>query len=114
MSPVATLVCVPPVALVLMGSALAAMVSLVHAGAGIWVSGFFDPAFRLFSDTVVAVAAIGPQTLEIPPPNAGVYYGGLACVWFARGGWWVRGVGVVVMILAFAEPVNEMFGFLDF
>ncbi|MCZ6766471.1 MAG: ComEC/Rec2 family competence protein, partial [bacterium] len=114
MSPVATLVCVPAVAVVLMGSALAAMLSLVHADAGIWACGLLDPLCRLFADTVVAVAAMCPQLLELSPPNAGVYYAGLACAWVGRGGWWVRAIGVVVMIFSFAEPVDDVFGFLDF
>ncbi len=114
MSPVATLVCVPAVAVVLMGSALAAMLSLVHADAGIWACGLLDPLCRLFADTVVTVAAMGPRSMELPPPNAGVYYAGLACAWFGRGGWWLRVIGILLMILSFVEPVDDLFGFLDF
>lgn len=114
MSPVATLVCVPAVAVVLMGSALAAMLSLVHAEVGIWACGVLDPFCRLFADTVVAVAAMSPRLLELPPPNAGVYYAGLACAWFGRGGWWLRAIGILVMILSFTETVDDLFGFLNF
>jgi len=114
MSPLATLVCVPPVAIVLMGSAVAAMVSLVHSNAGILVCGLLDPLCRWFSDTVVMVAEMGPQLMEIPPPNAGVYYTGLACAWFGRGGRWMRAVGLVMMALAFVKPVDDVFSFLNF
>jgi len=100
MSPLATVAFLPPVAAMLVGGGVAALLADVP-GAGRAACAALGVLGEVTARSAGALAAHGSWALRLPVPDMPVYYAGLALAWWGRRRVWPVAVGIALCALAF-------------
>jgi len=100
MSPLATVAFLPPVAAMLVGGGVAALLADVP-GAGRAACAALGVLGEVTARSAGALAAHGSWALRFPVPDMPVYYAGLALAWWGRRRVWPVAVGIALCALAF-------------
>ncbi|MEJ2719596.1 MAG: ComEC/Rec2 family competence protein [bacterium] len=97
-APVTTLICVLPVAALLAGAAVCALLSIVSTAAGPLGFAVLERGAVMFDALVERLVDIAPEPVPAPPPNIYLYYAGLALMYRTDARMRTRAAGAALVI----------------
>ena len=100
MSPIATLLFLPPVAVLLLGSAGVCIAAVIYPGLGLPLFDILGAIVGCFDACLTFLVRMTPEPLQLRPPNVWLYYFGVAVLALRARGRIPVAIGAVLLLAA--------------